>query len=156
MAAQTTAFPNRFHFVHNRFQLGASSWKFISVGLVIAILSIITLILCTPYVYVVMTSLKSQGQLSDDTAPLWPSEPVTYTYQGPDLPDYDVTHGQVLQLYQVPIDGKTRTLALLQPLRTSAFFLDPDHPDVPPISWDGHVRALNKVYIPSLHPENFI
>ncbi len=155
-AAPLPALQNRFHFVHNRFRLGASAWKFISAGLVLAILSAIAVILCAPYLYLITTSLKSTQQLSDNTSPLLPSEAVTYTYQGPDLPDYNVIKGQQLDLYNVPIDGQTRSLALLQPLRESAIFLDPDHPDAPPITWDGHVRALNKVYTLSFHPENFI
>src|SRR5579859_5652812 len=156
MAAKVVALPKRFQFVHNRFQLGVSAWKFISAGLVIAILSAITIALFTPYVYMFTTALKSAGQLSDASSPLWPSEAVTYQYKGPDLPDYNVVNGQSLELYNVPIGGSMRTLALLQPLRTSAVFLDPDRPDAPPIQWDGRVRALEKVYVPSWHPENFI
>ncbi|HVO41211.1 MAG TPA: carbohydrate ABC transporter permease [Aggregatilineales bacterium] len=131
--------------VHNRFDLGPSAWKFISLGMVLGLLAVIVTAFCTPYVYLFSTSLKSPGQLSDPTGPLWPSEAATFPYQGQDLP-----------LYYVPIGDQTRVLALLKQARTSAQFVDPDHPDAEPIQWDGRVRALSKVWLLSLHPENYI
>ncbi|MEP7285048.1 MAG: carbohydrate ABC transporter permease [Chloroflexota bacterium] len=136
--------------VHNRFQLGTSAWKFISVGLIIAILSAICIVYCAPYVYLLMTSFKSAGQLSEANSPLLPSDAVNFTYQGKDLP-----------LYYVPIPDatggtQTRTLALVQPQRDSATFLDPEHPDAPPITWSGRIRTLSKVFTPSFHPENYL
>jgi multiple sugar transport system permease protein len=131
--------------VHNRFQLGVSSWKFISTGLVIGVLVTICLAFCAPYLYLFMTSLKSQSQLSDPTSPLWPSEAVTFKYQGQDLP-----------LYYVPFGNETRVLALFKTGRDSSFFVDPSHPEAQPIEWQGRVRALGKVWILSLHPENYL
>src|SRR5215475_10730143 len=130
-------------FVHNRFQLGVSSWKFIIAGIVIAILSTICIIYCAPYVYLLTTSLKSAGQLSEPTSPFLPSDPQTFNYQGQDLP-----------LYNVPIDGQNRVLALLKTGRTSATFIDPNQPQSDPITWNGRVRTLDKVFTPNWHFEN--
>lgn len=131
--------------VHNRFQLGWSAWKFIGAGIVIAILSIICIIYCAPYLFVFMTSFKSAGQFSEPTAPLWPAEAASYSYKGQDLP-----------LYYVPLDSGTQVLALLTPKRTSATFIDPQHPEVAPIEWQGRVRALSRVFNANWHPENYL
>src|SRR5207244_806584 len=107
-------------------------------------------IYCAPYLYLFMTSLKTAGQLSDATSPLWPADAATVSYKGKDL-----------TLYYVPIPNQsggteTRSLALLQPSRDSATFIDPQNPDAAPITWQGRIRTLNKVYLPSWHPENYV
>jgi multiple sugar transport system permease protein len=132
--------------VHNQFRLGMSSWRFIASGIVIAILSVISIIYCAPYLYLLTTSFKSAGQLSEPTSPLLPSETVTFNYEGQSLP-----------LYYVPLDtGETRQLALLKQNRDAATFIDPQNPSAEPIVWPGRVRALSKVFVPSWHPENYV
>lgn len=136
--------------VHTRFWLGISAWKFITAGVVIGILSTICIVYCAPYLYMFTASFKSTGQFSDPTSPLWPADSENFTYNGDDLP-----------LYYVPIadpTGKiqTRTLALLEPQRDSATFIDPQNPDADPITWQGRIRTLSKVFVPSWHPENYI
>jgi multiple sugar transport system permease protein len=130
--------------VHNRFALGNSSWKFIGAGIVVFILTAICLAFCSPYLYLFVTSFKSAGQLSEPTTPLFPSDVATFNYQNQDL-----------DLYYVPINGARQVLALYKPGRTSATFIDPQHPDAPPIEWEGRTRTLDKVFIPAWHPENY-
>jgi multiple sugar transport system permease protein len=130
--------------VHNRFQLGTSTWKFIGAGIVIAILSAIALVCCTPYLYMATTSFKSTQQLSEPNNPLLPGDVATFAYQG-----------KSLELYNVPMDGQTRVLALLTAKRTSAVFVDPQNPDAAPVELDVRVRALSKVFASSWHPENY-
>ena len=66
----------------------------------------------------VTVSIKDQDQLTLSGSPLLPSDPATFTYQGEEL-----------ELFQVPIDGAIRELALLQPGRQQSTFIDPAAPD---------------------------
>jgi multiple sugar transport system permease protein len=135
----------RFVYVHNRFQLGPTAGKFIGIGVIIGVLTAICVVFCAPYAFLFTTSLKSAQQLSDPTSPLWPSEALTFNYQGQDLP-----------LYYVPFSDGTKVLALFKTGRDSSQFIDPDHADAAPVVWQGRIRALSKVWTPSLHPENYL
>jgi multiple sugar transport system permease protein len=112
---------------------------------VVAILTVICLIYCAPYLYLLMASFKSAGQLSEPTSPLTPSDAATFTFQGQQLP-----------LYYVTTDSQTRVLASIKQSRDSAMFIDPQNPSDKPIQWEGRVRTLNKVCYPSRHPENYL
>src|ERR1041384_6087063 len=70
---------------------------------VVTLLGIVLMIIfLMPLGYMLTTAFKSDNQGTDAHAPLWPAQPVTYTYTGPDLPDLKVTHGKDLPLYDVP------------------------------------------------------
>jgi multiple sugar transport system permease protein len=89
-------------------------------------------------------SLKTREQSTELGAPLWPADPQTFSYQGR---DYDV--------YVVPIDGVSRPLALVLPGRTISQFVDPLHPELGKISWEGSWRSLPRAWTFSPHFENF-
>jgi multiple sugar transport system permease protein len=92
----------------------------------------------------VAISFKNRDQITQLGAPLYPADPVTFDYQGR---TYDV--------YEVPIDGTTRLLALVNPGRRSAEFVDPVHPDAGLITWEGSFRSLQRSWRFSAHPENY-
>jgi multiple sugar transport system permease protein len=93
-------------------------------GVVIAFLS--------PLAYSAFTSLKTESQISDPSAPILPSDARTFEYQDE---TYDV--------YYVPMpDGTTRELALVRKGRTQSDFIDPAHPDGGTITWEGSWRGL--------------
>jgi multiple sugar transport system permease protein len=75
-----------------------------------------------------------RGATVEANQPIWPSEPAKFTYNGE---SYD--------LYNVPIDGTTRQLALFRPARESATWLDPADP-AHPIEWTGRWRTLERVW----------
>jgi multiple sugar transport system permease protein len=101
---------------------------FIAVVLIAAFLS--------PILHSFFTSIKSPQQLTDQNAPLYPASPATLTYNGQDY-----------EIYEVPIPGKgNEELALFKKGRVSSQFLDPAHPDVAPITWDGSWRTLAPAY----------
>src|SRR5689334_7060351 len=104
------------------------------------------LIFLMPLGYMLTTAFKSDNQGTDAHAPLWPAQPVTYTYQGPDLPDLKVTHGKELPLYDVPTNDGTKRLAMLQKYRTDSIFIDPAHPETGQYDWQGRWQTLNPVY----------
>ena len=62
-------------------------------------------------------AIKSTDQISQAGTPLYPADPVTFEYQGEELP-----------ILLVPIDGTTRPLALFEPGRKQSTFIDPANP----------------------------
>jgi multiple sugar transport system permease protein len=89
-------------------------------------------------------ALKTRDQITQLGAPLWPADPQTFTY-----------NGRVLDVYEVPIDGQTRELALAQPGRASSQFVDPSNPDAGLITWQGSWRSLGRAWTFAPHLENF-
>ena len=63
--------------------------------------------------------------------------------------------GEELSVYEVPIDGATRQLALLTKGRRSSTFIDPADPATGEITWEGSWRALDPVWRFSPRWENF-
>jgi multiple sugar transport system permease protein len=93
-------------------------------GVVIAFLS--------PLAFSALTSLKTEDQIGNADAPILPSDPRTFEYQGD---TYDV--------YTVPLlDGTTRELALVRKGRTDSDFVDPANPGAGTITWQGSWRTL--------------
>ncbi|HEY7043096.1 MAG TPA: hypothetical protein VH419_05450, partial [Nocardioidaceae bacterium] len=89
-------------------------------------------------------SLKDREQITQLGAPLYPADPVTFTYEGR---QYDV--------YQVPVDGTVKSLALVEPGRRSSKFVDPANPDAGLITWEGSFRSLDRTWQFNAHFENF-
>jgi multiple sugar transport system permease protein len=105
---------------------------------------ILLLLYMLPLLSMVVTSMMSAEQLSDKQAPLYPARSVTYSYQGRDYP-----------LYEVPVDGVIKQMALIKPGARSSQFLDPRHPEAGPIVWKGGYRTLAGVYEFHINWENF-
>jgi multiple sugar transport system permease protein len=108
----------------------------------IAVLAIAAFL--SPMLRSTTVAIKSHDQLSLSGSPLYPADPATFTYQGEDL-----------ELFQVPIDGSVRELAMLKPGRQQSTFVDPTAPDAAPIVWDGAWRTLDRVFVFAPHFENF-
>ncbi len=87
----------------------------------------------SPMLRTFATALKSSEQLSQANSPIWPASPATFEYDGR---EYDV--------YQVPIDGELRDLALVDKGRQESQFVDPANPDAGLITWQGSWRALDQ------------
>ena len=115
---------------------GTFLWTLIAVVIVAAFLS--------PLLRSVSFSVKSNEQISQANSPLYPAAPITFTYEG-----------HVYDVYQVPIDGTSRALALVKKGRSSSDFLDPVHPEAGTITWQGSWRALDPAWQFSAHLENF-
>jgi multiple sugar transport system permease protein len=99
----------------------------------------------SPLLRAVSYSVKSTPQVTQAHAPPYPADQVTMSYQGKELP-----------LYNVPLpDGSTRVLAILEPLRKQSTFVDPAAPDAAPIVWQGSWRTLEPVWEFAPHWENF-
>jgi multiple sugar transport system permease protein len=100
---------------------------FLAVVLVAAFLS--------PMVRALTISLKTPDQLSTPGAPVYPADAVTYEFEGR---EYEV--------FEVPIDGEVRELALVKKGRAESQFVDPQNPDAGRITWQGSYRSLDRVW----------
>jgi len=89
----------------------------------------------SPMLKVVTTALKTQEQISQTGAPIWPAKPETFTYQGK---DYDV--------YTVPTESGDKTWALYKKGREDSDFIDPANPNAGPINWKGSWRTLDRAW----------
>jgi len=95
-----------------------------------------------PLAYAAALSLRTATIESGQ--PFWPSEPAHFTYED-----------QTYDLYNVPIDGTMRQLALYKPGREASTFLDPKDPSQP-IDWQGRWRTLDKVWTFAPRWSNFV
>lgn len=97
-----------------------------------------------PVVYMISTSLMESQQLGDRYAPIYPARQERYNYEGKDY-----------KVYNVPINGETRQLALVKPGPTASRFIDPNNPQEGLIDWKGSWRTLRGAYHFKLALGNF-
>lgn len=103
-------------------------------------LSVLTAYLA-PFGYMAVTSLKSRDMISTPGAPILPSAPRTFTFEGR---DFDV--------YRVPRpDGTTAEWALVEPGREASGFVDPANSEAGIIEWQGRWRTLDPAF--ELNPQ---
>ncbi len=105
---------------------------------------VILFVYLMPMGYAIITSLKTQTQASDARAPILPSEPIQFEYEGT---LYDV--------YTVPTDTGDKTYALIKPGRRTSTFIDTANPAAGPIEWAGNWRQLTPVTRTSFTWENY-
>jgi multiple sugar transport system permease protein len=98
----------------------------------------------SPLLRAATSSIKSPEQLGQAGSPLLPSDIASISIDGKDV-----------ELFQVPIDGVVRELALVKRGRTESQFADPANLAIPPITWQGSWRTLEPVWAFAPHWENF-
>jgi multiple sugar transport system permease protein len=98
----------------------------------------------SPLLHSAIASIRSPEQTSQLHSPFLPSDPVTYEFEGR---DYDV--------YEVPIDGAVRELALVTKGRQESKFVDPADPGAGLITWAGSWRTLQPAFALSPKWENY-
>src|SRR5438874_572283 len=98
-----------------------------------------------PLGYMAATSLKDASQMSEAGAPLFPAKPATFAWQG-----------QEYIVYNVPTADGVHQWALVDPRREDATFVDPAHPEIGAIEWQGRWRTLEQAWQFDLHLENFV
>ena len=97
-----------------------------------------------PLGYGLISSLKTNAQVSDPQGPLMPSVTVEYTYEGE---SYDV--------YNVPTDDGMQEWALVKKGRSSSTFVDTKNPEAGLIDWQGNWRQLDPVRELSVEWNNY-
>lgn len=97
--------------------------------------AVVLFIFLLPMGYGIVTSLKTDTQVSTAGAPWYPASPVTFEYEGR---AYDV--------FKVPVDGRIEEWALINRGRESSEFIDPDNPAAGLIPWEGRWRTLEQAW----------
>src|ERR1044072_8525771 len=82
-------------------------------GLAIAIL----VIFLAPFLFMIFTSLKTQGQISQLGAPIWPAKPPTYEYKGKAVEMFNVPMAKCARAD--PTDTSVKDLAVVKKGRTA-------------------------------------
>ncbi|MCO5185555.1 MAG: carbohydrate ABC transporter permease [Anaerolineae bacterium] len=116
-------------------RISAKNRKRINIVLLTTLTAVILAIFLMPLAYGVMTSLKTEAQISSIGAPWYPASPVVYEYEGR---EYDV--------YEVPVDGNTYEWALVNKGREASEFIDPADPSAGLIPWEGRWRTLEQAW----------
>jgi multiple sugar transport system permease protein len=98
----------------------------------------------SPVMFMMVTAMMPTSQLDDKKAPLYPAKIKQYEYEGKEY-----------QIYNVPMDGETKSMVLIVPGRESSQLLDPQHPENGLIEWQGNWRDLIGVYEFHATWENF-
>jgi multiple sugar transport system permease protein len=137
--------------------------KAVTPALVTGFTAILLFVFLIPFIYMVMTSLKTQAQFTLPNAPIWPAaapmahvpEALTGTYTVQvnkagilveETIDLAAFAGQDLEVYTVPLeDGTTKNLILLKGFQKGSIFLDPNNFAGGPIVWNGgSYKSLNR------------
>src|SRR5829696_286708 len=113
-------------------------------ALLTAAFAAILIAFLSPLAYSALQSLKTPEQITRPNSPLLPSEPATFELDGK---TYDV--------YLVPIDGTTRSLALVKKGRQQSEFVDPADPAAGRIVWEGSWRTLDQPWQLAPRFENY-
>ena len=128
-----------------------------------------------PFLYMVLTSLKTDAQITQINAPIWPVAPPTFTYTGGNTNTYTVQVNKVgtlvdqtidmksfvdqaLDVYTVKLEnGTTKNLALLKGFQKGSIFLDPKNIAAGPIVWNGgNFNSLQRPWILSPTWKNYV
>lgn len=107
----------------------------LNIVLMTTLTAILLFIFLLPLGYGIMTSLKTDTQISTAGAPWYPASPITYEYEGR---EYEV--------YSVPVDGEVYEWALVRKGREDSDFVDPQNPEAGPIFWEGRWRTLEQAW----------
>jgi multiple sugar transport system permease protein len=111
-------------------------------GLALAVLFLFLI----PMFYGVVTSLKTDNQLSMIDAPWWPAAEGIFNYEGKDY-----------EIFSVPMpDGEVRELALYKKGRQTSQFVDPQNTEAGPFEWEGQWRQLERIWSFSPQWSNFV
>jgi multiple sugar transport system permease protein len=128
--------------------------KGINITFVTALTAALLAIFLAPFLFMVFTSLKTQGQISQLGAPIWPAKPTTFEY-----------NGKASEVYLVPMakcagadpnDTSINELAIVKKGRQQSTFINPANVAagefVCNVSW----RALDRPWIFSPEWENYV
>ncbi len=118
--------------------------KFLDKGWMTTFTLIALLIFLMPLGYGIATSVKTDQQIAQPDAPVLPSSPRQFTFEGK---DYDV--------YLVPTDAGLQEWALVQKGREQSSFVDPANPDAGLIEWEGRWRTLERAWESDIQWSNY-
>jgi multiple sugar transport system permease protein len=112
-------------------------------GATVSLFTIFFLIIyLAPFAYMVVTSLKTLGQIQNGR--ILPSSEAAFQYEG-----------QAYSVYNVPTADGMQEWALVQPGREASQFIDPANPAAGPITWEGRWRTLDPVWEVNVQWDNY-
>ncbi len=118
-----------------------------------------------PFLYMVLTSLKTKEQLTVLGSPIYPAAIPTFTFNGENTGTYtfkihkggiladqkvDMNKyvGKELEIFNVPLESGNKNMALIQGYQQDAIFIDPQNPSADPILWSGgYYKVLKRPWI---------
>jgi multiple sugar transport system permease protein len=134
--------------------------------LVTALAALVLIVFLVPFLYMVLTSLKTQAQFTLQNAPIWPVAPPKFTAPADLSGTFTVTVNKVgveveetidlaayaaqpLQVYTVTFDdGSTKDLALLKGFQKGSVFIDPENLSAGPLAWNGgSYKSLQRPWV---------
>ena len=127
--------------------------KGFNVTFVTALTIAILVIFLAPFLFMIFTSLKTQGQISQIGAPIWPAKPPTYEY-----------NGKAVEMFNVPMakcaggdpnDTSVRDLAIVKKGRQASTFVDPNNLAAGEFSCQVSWRALKRPWVFSPTWQNY-
>jgi multiple sugar transport system permease protein len=119
--------------------------KAVNTTFVTALTVAILVIFLAPFLFMIFTSLKTQGQISQLGAPIWPAKPPTYEY-----------NGKAVEVFKVPMakcaganpnDTSFKDLAAVKKGRQATTFVDPNNLAAGEFSCQVSWRALDRPWI---------
>ncbi|HZJ24219.1 MAG TPA: carbohydrate ABC transporter permease [Anaerolineales bacterium] len=125
----------------------------INVAFVTALTIALLAIFLAPFLFMVFTSLKTQGQISQLGAPIWPAKPPTFEY-----------NGKVVDMFRVPVskcagydpsDPSVKVLAIAKKGRQESLFVDPNNLAAGEFSCKVSWRALDRPWVFSPTWDNY-
>jgi multiple sugar transport system permease protein len=108
-----------------------------------------------PFLYMILTSLKTHNQMTEMNAPIWPAAIPSFIYQGENTGTYTFKvnkagklsdlvinmqeyAGKKLEIYTFKLeDGTKQNLAVVSGFQQYAILIDPQKPAAAPILWTG-------------------
>jgi multiple sugar transport system permease protein len=124
--------------------------------------ALVVAIFLMPLVYGIVTSLKTDNQITTLGAPWWPASARTFDYDGRtyeifqvvecDADDNPIPWGRDPDNLTTPdcdglFGGEVYNWALVGRQRESAQFVDPDNPEAGLITWEGRWRTLERDWV---------
>ncbi len=142
--------------------------------LVTAFTTILLCVFLMPFLYMILTSLKTTVQITAVNSPIWPARNPNFVFTGgvsgtftlkvnkagtvlDQVINMDDYVGQTLDIYNVPLeDGTKKDLALLKGFQKGSIFLDPKNVAAGPIVWNGgFYKTLPRAWVWSPRWENY-
>ena len=128
--------------------------KGVNITFVTALTVAILVIFLAPFLFMIFTSLKTQGQISQIGAPIWPAKPPTYEYNGKAVEMFNVPMAKCAGAD--PNDTSLKDLAIVKKGRQASTFVDPNNLAAGEFSCQVSWRALKRPWIFSPTWDNYV
>jgi multiple sugar transport system permease protein len=127
--------------------------KGFNITFVTALTVAILVIFLAPFLFMIFTSLKTQGQISQLGAPIWPAKPPTFEYNGKAVEMFNVPMSKCAGAD--PNDTSVKKLAIVKKGRQASTFVDPNNVAAGEFSCQVSWRALKRPWVFSPTWENY-